>query len=54
MWTKPWRLREGFVIGAGLLVTGLMLQLSIGPIDWQSFAYPVNVIVLALLLAIAT
>ena len=52
MWTKPWRLREGFVIGAGLLVTGLMLQLSIGPIDWQSFAYPVNVIVLALLLAI--
>ena len=40
------------MIGAGLLVTGLMLQLSIGPIDWQSFAYPVNVIVLALLLAI--
>ena len=52
MWKKPWSLKEGFVIGAGLIVTGLMLQLSSGPIDWQAFAFPVNIIALAVLLAI--
>ena len=52
MWTKPYSLREGFTIGGGLVLTGLMLQLSIGPVSWDAFAYPVNVIVLAVLLAI--
>ena len=52
MWNKPWSLKEGFIIGAGLLVTGLMLQLSVGPVDWQAFAFPVNVITLAVFLAL--
>ena len=52
MWTKPYSLREGFTIGGGLVLTGLMLQLSIGPVSWDAFAYPVNVIVLAVLLVI--
>ena len=50
MWAKPWRMKEGFLIGGGLLVVGLLLQLTIGPIDWDLFAAPVNYIVLVLLL----
>ena len=47
MWTKPWRMREGFVIGGGLIVVGLMLELSVGPVVWEAFAWPVNGIVFA-------
>jgi len=47
MWNKPWSLKEGFVIGAGLIVAGLMLELSVGPVVWDAFAWPVNGIVLA-------
>ena len=46
MWNKPWKLKEGFVIGGGLVVTGLMLQWGTGPVDWSHFAFPVNVVVL--------
>ena len=53
MWNKPWRLQEGFVIGTGLIVTGLMLQFSMGPIDWSLFAWPANIIVLAVFLLLA-
>lgn len=52
MWHKPWKLREGLAIGAGLLITGEMLQLSMGSIDWQLFAFPVNVVALALYLTL--
>ena len=45
-WTRPWRLTEGFLIGGGLVVAGLMLQLSTGGIDWDLFAFPANAIVL--------
>jgi len=45
MWNKPWNLKEGFLIGGGLIVCGLMLQFSVGPIDWKAFAYPVNILV---------
>lgn len=47
MWNKPWRLAEGFLIAAGLIVAGLMLELSVGPVVWDAFAWPVNGIVLA-------
>ncbi len=30
MWKKPWRYKEGFICGAGLFVTGLLLQWSVG------------------------
>ena len=46
MWSKPWSYKEGLVIGAGLLVIGLLLQMTVGAINWNLFAYPVNVIVL--------
>ena len=50
MWVKPWNMKEGFLIGGGLLFTGILLQVAIGPIRWELFAWPVNLIVLVLLL----
>ena len=47
MWSKPYGMKEGFLIGGGLIITGLMLQLGCGPIDWNAFRWPVNGIVLA-------
>ena len=40
-------MREGFLIGGGLIFAGLMLQLSVGSVDWDAFRWPVNGIVLA-------
>jgi len=51
MWNKPWSIREGFVIGGGLIIAGLMLEMSIGPVVWDSFRWPANGIVLAGFLA---
>ena len=51
MWVKPWSMKEGFLVGGGLLFTGLLLQVALGPIDWSLFAWPVNVVVLILLVA---
>ncbi|MBR5061462.1 MAG: cytochrome c biogenesis protein ResB [Prevotella sp.] len=50
MWRHPWGMREGLAIGAGLILVGEMLQLSVGSIDWSLFAFPVNAIVLGILL----
>ena len=47
IWTKPWTFAEGFLIGGGLIIAGLMLELSVGPVVWDTFAWPVNAIVLA-------
>ena len=52
MWTKPYGMKEGFLIGGGLLVVGLMLEPSVGPVDWDAFRWPVNGIVLAGFLAL--
>lgn len=46
MWTKPWTMKEGFLIGGGMIVAGLALELSVGSVDWDAFAWPVNGIVL--------
>lgn len=50
MWNRPWGYKEGCLIGAGLLITGLLLQVTIGEINWSLFAYPVNIIVLVVYL----
>jgi len=47
MWEKPWTMKEGFLIGGGLIIAGLALELSVGPVEWEAFAWPVNGIVLA-------
>ncbi|MCR4994432.1 MAG: cytochrome c biogenesis protein ResB [Bacteroidales bacterium] len=50
MWSKPWKLPEGFLIGGGLIVAGLILEKTNGPVAWNAFAWPVNGIVVAILL----
>ena len=50
MWVKPWNIKEGFLIGGGLLLTGVLLQVAAGPFRWELFASPVNLIMLILLL----
>lgn len=50
MFNALWKMREGFVTGAGLILVGLLLQYTAGPIDWSAFAFPLNAIVLALYL----
>ena len=52
MWTKPYGMKEGFLIGGGLIIAGLMLELTAGPVDWDAFRWPVNGIVLAAFLAL--
>ena len=44
-------MKEGFLIGGCLILAGLALQLSVGPVVWEAFAWPVNGIVLAALVA---
>lgn len=46
MWKKPWKMTEGFLIGGGLIVAGLLLELSVGPVEWDAFRWPVNGMVL--------
>ena len=48
MWNKPYTLREGTAIVVGLLVTGGLLQVTIGPLEWGIFAWPANIITLFL------
>jgi hypothetical protein len=45
-------MKEGFLIGGGLIIAGLMLELSAGPVDWDAFRWPVNGIVMAGLLVL--
>ena len=47
MWNKPWTMKEGFVIGGGFIVAGLLLQLMVGSLNWAAFARPVNLFILA-------
>lgn len=49
MWVKPWNMKEGFLIGGGLLVTGLLLQWVLGPVEWGLLAWPVNLVLLGLM-----
>ncbi len=45
MWKYPWGYKEGFAISAGLIITGLLLQISIGPINTDFLVFPTNLIV---------
>ncbi|MBO4826167.1 MAG: cytochrome c biogenesis protein ResB [Prevotella sp.] len=54
MWNKPWTMKEGLTIGAGLICAGLLLEMSVGGVDWDAFAWPVNIVVLAGFLVLIT
>lgn len=45
-------MRKGFLIGGGLIVAGLLLQVVLGPVEWGLLAWPVNLIVLLLLVLV--
>lgn len=47
MWSKPWSYKEGLTVGAGLWVIGMLLQTTVGGIDWNLFAWPMNILVLS-------
>ncbi len=47
MWKKPWRIKEGAIIGGIIVIIGLLLQLSMGAVDWSVFAWPNNGIAFA-------
>lgn len=42
MWGTPWKYKEGWMICAGLFLTGALLQYLAGPVDLSGFRYPVN------------
>ena len=52
MWNKPWKMKEGFAIGIGLIALGVVLQLAVGPVAWSAFAWPVNGVVMLAFVAI--
>lgn len=54
MWTKPWTMREGFLIGGGLILAGMMLEVSTGPVMWDAFLWPFNIISLVVFIVILT
>ena len=43
-------MKEGTAIVAGLLLVGLLLQFSMGPLDWALFLWPANGITLIVLI----
>lgn len=50
MWNKPYTLKEGTAIVVGLLITGQLLQFTMGPLEWPIFAWPANIGTLLFLL----
>lgn len=46
MWKRPWGFKEGFAICGGLFLTGIILQLTVGGVNWDLLASPVNLIIL--------
>ena len=46
MWTKPWKYKEGTVICLTILCVGLLLQFTVGPIDWGQLGRPLNWVLL--------
>lgn len=54
MWRKPWIYPEAASICGALLLTGILLQITVGKIDWALLAFPVNLILLTLYLIALT
>ena len=45
---KPWKFREGFILGGILIFIGILLQVTVGPVNWRFFSWPVNLITVSL------
>ena len=53
MFSKPWKIKDGILVGCGLIVVGLLLQFLSGRIEWEIFAWPVNILAVAFLIIIS-
>lgn len=42
MWKHPWTYKEGLAIGIGLVLTGILLQVSVGTFSTDFLKFPVN------------
>lgn len=56
IWEHPWGYVEGFIVAIGVVIAGILLQLTTGNIELSLFASPVNIIigVLFLIMLFAT
>ena len=52
IWEQPWGYIEGFIVAAGILLAGILLQLTMGNIVLSLFAFPVNILIGVLFLAV--
>ena len=43
-------MRKGFILGGAVIIAGLLLELTVGAVKWDLFAFPVNIAALAILL----
>ncbi len=48
IWEQPWGYQEGFIAATGILLAGVLLQITLGSIELSLFATPVNTIIGAL------
>ena len=44
-------MKDGFLIGGGIILAGMLLEMSVGQVVWEAFAWPANGIVMAGFLA---
>lgn len=44
MWEKTWGYKEGFAVCTGLLLTGILLQVTIGKINWDRQSSAVSIL----------
>ena len=47
---KPWGMTAGGLVCMAIVAAGLLLQAVLGPVHWEGMAWPVNAIVLAVML----
>ncbi|MDD4778125.1 MAG: cytochrome c biogenesis protein ResB [Fermentimonas sp.] len=48
VWESPWGYPEGFIVATGVVLAGILLQLTSGKLNPDLYAYPVNIIIGAL------
>lgn len=48
--SKVWGMTVGSVVCCGMIIVGMLLQLMVGPVRWDTMPWPVNGIVLAVLM----
>lgn len=52
--TRPWSFKQGLAAGCALLAVSIVLQLSVGQINWALTAWAVNIILLVVLIGMIT